>query len=147
MENSDIGAALRDAMYNYQKLKMMDIASDRGLQYLQNRNRNKMDEELAALSIIEKKRALGLPETSDDYERAVNDDKNFYSMLAPSIGKRGLQAIPGPTLLGRKIQPAVKAADSVAITAGDLLPFLKAFQNFGGSTHGRVGRLARAFSL
>lgn len=147
MENSDIGSAMRDAMYNYQRLKMMDIVSDRALQFAQNRSRNKMDEELAALSIIEKKRALGLPETSSDYERAVNDDKNFYSMLAPSLGKRGIQAIPGPTLLPRKAMPAVKTADSVAITAGDLLPFLKAIQNFGGSTHGRVGRLARAFSL
>jgi hypothetical protein len=147
----NISEALKDAMLNYQKLKMLDIASDRGLQYLQNRNSNKMLEEERALSILEKKRRLGLPETSEDYERATNEGKSFYSMIAPSLGKRGIQAIPGPFSLGRKANhPSLlsKPSPSIAVSASDLIPSLKLLQNLGGLRYGgRIGRIATAFGL
>lgn len=147
----NFGDALSQAMMNYQRLKMLDIVSDRGLQYLQNRHSNKMLDEERALSILEKKRRLGLPETSEDYERATNEGKSFYSMLAPSLGKRGLQAIPGPKFLERKLShPSLmpKPSPSIAVSASDLIPSLKLLQNLGGLRYGgRIGRIANAFSL
>lgn len=147
----NFGDALSQAMMNYHKLKMLDIVSDRGLQYLQNRKANELAEEERALSILEKKRRLGLPETSEDYERATNEGKSFYSMIAPSLGKRGLQAIPGPFSFGRKANhPSLmpKPSPSIAVSASDLIPSLKLLQNLGGLRHGgRIGRIATAFSL
>lgn len=147
MDNSEIGSVLHEAMQNYQRMKLLDLASDRGLQFLQGRKASKLEEEERALSILEKKRHLGLPETSEDYERATNEGKSFYSMLAPSLGRRGIQAIPGPDPLNRVPHVTPKTAESIAISASDLLPFLKAIPNFGGRYGGGIGRLASAFSL
>jgi hypothetical protein len=147
MESNEFSQALRDSFANYQKLKMLDILSDRGLQYLQGRNSNRLLEEERTLNIMARKRQLGLPNTTSEYERLTNDGPSFVDRLMPSMQKRALEAIPGPSFLPRK-------PETIAHFLSDLLPSRQTQQvfsfakNLGGNRYGRaVSALGRAFSL
>lgn len=82
-------------IYEYKKMKAIEAAEG----FLMNRTGRNLDETEKRLSIIERKRRLGLPVSDDDYEEATNEGKSFYSRVAPSAGKYGLQAIPNPKFL------------------------------------------------
>ena len=138
----DVNQELVDKLLrSYYQTKFIDY----GFDYLTNRSENKLKRRELELSILSQKRGLGLPISSDDYKRMTNDDGNFYSRIAPSVGKAGLSKIPGPSFLGgtQKNQPFFK----VAHTIEDLLPSLGKSHNIGAH-HGSIRRwLARAITL
>lgn len=112
MSNSFLDSdTLNQAFDRYERMKMLEklgsVAEDRYF-------RNPLDEEEQKLSILQKKKSLGLPMDSSDYEDATNNDKSFFSTIAPSLKKRGIQAIPGPSPFdGVKHDPVFKVATFV----------------------------------
>lgn len=71
----------------------------------------RLEEERDVLDIALRKRALGLPMTSDDLDEAVNSDRPFISPSTILSGKLALQAIPKP--LSTPKRPMFKIAELV----------------------------------
>ena len=115
-------------------------------QYIMSRGDEDLDRTEKRLSIIEHKRRLGLPVSDDDYEEANNEGKSFFSRIAPSAGKEGLQAIPSPNFLkGKHEGPFFKFAESPRAS----LPSMLFGKSLGAAKHGygKSSVLSRLFSL
>jgi hypothetical protein len=93
-----------------------------------------LDKELKQLDVATKKRLLGMPLTDNDYEQAVNQDKDFLQKNYHLMGV-GASAL---TKTARKMpelrhfekpsaQPAVSAAFKY-VNSDDILPALKYFK-------------------
>lgn len=132
---------VRQAMRDYFFYKGVGDITDQGIAYYANRNRRNLEDKERMLSIMEKKRKLGLPESDADYEQAVNEDKPFYAPAQNSVGKRVLQAIPGPNLLEHKPQGFFQ----IARNAADALPSFNSSQSLhlGSNKYGGFLRTAR----
>ncbi len=116
-------------------------ALDSGLDYLSNHRDNRLRHQDLELSIVQRKRSLGLPVSSDEYNEAANEPQSFFSLMAPSMTKRALSSIPGTV---PKSQPFFKVATAVE----DLLPSIGKSSKYGASKYGSISRfLSRAASL
>jgi hypothetical protein len=112
--------------------------------YLMSREDNTLDRTEKRLSIIEHKRRLGLPVSDDDYEEATNEGKSFFSRIAPSAGKEGLQAIPRPGFMTGKSNGAIfKFAESPRAT----IPSMLFGTPLGAAKHGKPTGIGKFFGL
>lgn len=133
---------LNDVMKTYYGYRIASDITDRGTDYFLNRGSKNLEDKERMLSIMEKKRRLGLPESDADYEQAVNEDKPFYAAAQNSVGKRVLQAIPGPNLLEHKPQGFFQ----IARNAADALPSMNNSMqslHLGSNKYGGFLRTAR----
>lgn len=130
----------------YERMKLMEkigsFAEDRYF-------KNPKDEEEQNLNISLKRKMLGLPIDSGDYEDATNEGRSFYSKVAPSLAKHGIQAIPGPSLLSGVKHPPIEPVYKVATFVDSLLPSVRksstkiAKDSFYGA--GKLPRIASYF--
>lgn len=119
-----------------------------GSNYLQNRRLSQLMEENMRLNALAQKRALNLPQTTEDYEQLTNDGPSFVEQLMPSMAKRGFSAIPGPISVSQRMA-------EVPLSISSLLPskqtqLVHSFaKKLGGNRYGRAaGAIGRAiFSL
>ncbi len=133
--NEDIADKLINAYYRSKAL-------DTGMDYVTNHGDNKLRHQDLELSILERKRALGLPISSDDYQEAANTRGGITDQLFPVALNRGLAAIPGA--IEPKHQPFFKVAHSIE----DLLPSIGKTTQYGAKANGSISRfLSRAASL
>lgn len=136
MESADIRSLMRE----YQRDQAMKEAA---LYVLGSSNRD-LDVQQKRLSILEQKQRLGMPISDDDYEEATNEGKSFYSRVAPSAGKYGLQAIPNPKFMEpHKAGKFFKVAHGVQ---GELPSMLHGIP-LGAAKHGKPSILGKFFSL
>lgn len=132
---------LETALRKYYKYKGAEYVGDAILNRFDGTAaRQKLEDKERMLNIMAKQRALGLPMEDDDYERATNQDKPFYSQLMRTGTKRALQAIPSPGLLNEKHTPFFKIAESVASE----LPSFRKIPSKGAKYAGSIGRAAAA---
>lgn len=100
-----IARELAETMHGY---KLMDRATDA---FMPNNEMEDLDLQDRRLSVMMRRRALGLPMDSDDLEAANNSDTPFMTQMTTLAGNRALQAIPSPGLL----QGAESAASHVRL--------------------------------
>ncbi len=112
-----------------------------GVDYLAGRKDKKLQRQDLELSIMQKKKGLGLPTSSEDYEDLTNEG-NFHQLLAMKLAKRGLNAIPDPIPSVSPRQPFFKVATAVE----DLLPSLGKSKNIGAN-NAAINWLRRAAVL
>ena len=114
MDNSDL---LDAALKKYQQTELL-----KGLeQAFEHRYmRDPLEIEERKLSILTKKRQLGLPVSDSDYEDATNENESFYSHIMPGLRRRAFQAIPEPNFLGAK-KPPVAPLFNIGKPAEDLV--------------------------
>ena len=129
----------------YEKMKLLEklggVVEDRYF-------RNPLDEEDKKLSILTKKKMLGLPIDSEDYEDATNTGESFYSQVAPSLAKHGIQAIPGPSFMSGAKHPPVEPIYQVASFVEDLLPSVrKSSTKIAKGSYYGAGKLPRLASI
>ncbi len=123
------------AFDRYEKMKLLDKLGNMALSRVSGEHDR--DLELKKLDILTKKRMLGLPISSQDYEDAVNEDIPFYAKLAPGLSRRAFQQIPEPFSLA----PHYKVAHSIA----DMLPSNVNTLTKAGSKYGSgIERILRA---
>lgn len=134
----DYSPLVDKAFDRYERMQMMNKIGN----FVQSRFlADPLDSEDRHLSIALKKRALGLPIDSDDYEDATNNEKSFYSQIMPSGVKHGMQSIPGPGFLsGNKSQP-IEPFYKVANAGDELLPSMLKTSTKGATNAGTISRL------
>lgn len=102
------------------------------------------------LDIMLRKRQLGLPYDTKDFDEATNDDKDFVSRATALSGRQYLQGIPGETAEKPVFKFARLVTDSptktptfkVAELLADALPSVGNASK-SGSTYGRIFGLGK----
>lgn len=123
------------AFDRYQRMRMMDKIGNFALD--RYTGDSQLDRQEKMLSILAKKRMLGIPDSSDEYEDSINGSSSLWSSIGPSLGNKALSKIPEPFSL----TPHYKVAHSVA----DMLPSSLSNIAKAGSKYGsRLGALGRA---
>jgi hypothetical protein len=146
MDPNNLYDSLQGVLNSYHKYKFMEFVTDKGLDHFQNRSRRRQEDQERALNILARKRQLGIPDSSKDYEELTNHGPSIVDRLMPSMQKRAFDAIPGPSFLPRR--------ENIVQSITDLLPSRQTQQvfsfakNLGGNRYGRaISALGRAFSL
>lgn len=87
---------LNSLQMRYEAMQLSDQVADS----LWESEDEKLDREDKRLSIAQRKRALGLPWSDDDYEKATNDGLSFTQKGAlAAFGKAAADRIPAPSFL------------------------------------------------
>lgn len=145
-DEKSVDKTLDGLLRSYYGYKVASDLTDKGVNYYMGSGQRKLEEKERLLSIIEKQRKLGLPQDTDDYEKAVNEDKPFYTQAQNALGKRVLQAVPSRNLLEPKASNFFEIAGHVE----DALPsFKRSSLNLGGNRYARLlrGATSAAFAL
>lgn len=107
----------------------------------------KLDEADKRLSIRLKKKQLGLPMSTDDYEVAENDGKTFSNTHKAIFAKHVGEGISPPAFLSAPRARGLLEASFPKTTAGPIDALLSSGMRISGASHGSrdLGTIARLF--
>lgn len=130
---TDTGKLAAELGTVYWRGRMLHKLTDRMLPDDEEEALEKQDRRL---SIALRRRALGLPMTSDDYEEAQNENRPYRTTMTTLAGREVSQLIPESTLLGKGAVRLPWASPAPAMERG----LLGALTGIGGKYAGSIGR-------
>jgi hypothetical protein len=133
-------AAANRLLRKYFQYNAANEALDFGAKYLMPDEDAELNRESRRLEVIQRKRALGMPVSTDDYERATNEDVPFHSRSLPIFGGHALQAIPEPGFMSQKTLPF--RAPSSGETIKEIFNTTRSVQKGADHAHS-LGTIAR----
>jgi hypothetical protein len=131
------GRIAADLMASYQKHR----ALEEGVDWLVDTEDETLNREDKRLGIAMKRRALGLPMTSDDYERAQNEGRPYATSMTTLAGRHVSQLIPEMTPGAAAGAKMPWASSAPAMERG----VINALTGIGGKYAGGIRRLGRLF--
>jgi hypothetical protein len=117
----------------YWRGRMLHKLTDRMLPDDENEALEKLDRRL---SIAQRRRSLGLPMTSDDYELAQNEDRPYATTMRTLAGREVIQLLPEVAPAQGLAGKMPWASPEPAMERG----VLNALTGIGGKYAGSIGR-------